>query len=160
MDLCVRNDRDVTVTNPKGSGVAVDAFVVIPPTAVIDRLIPGYADEGQSITGIIIQGSNFTWVTDIAFSGGDITVDAFTIISDTEIHVDITIVLGATVGYVDVYADNSYNVGTLASGFEIWPFANIIDSWSSCTVVATSVDTSGSSGGFIGATWDGTIPGG
>jgi hypothetical protein len=61
---------------------------------------------------------------------------------------------------VDVYADNSYNVGTLASGFEIWPFANIIDSWSSCTVVATSVDTSGSSGGFIGATWDGTIPGG
>lgn len=149
--------RDVTVTNPKGAGIAIDTFEIIPPTAIIDHLTVGYGEEGHSITGVILYGSNFTYATDVQFSGVDITVDAFTIISDTEISVNITIALGATVGYVDVYVNNSYNIGTLVNGFEIWPFANVVDSWSSCTVVATSFDPSGSSGGFIGITWNGIM---
>lgn len=150
--------RDVTITNAKGSGVLVDGFTVIPPTATISRLIPNYAEDGSTVTGILMFGEYFTYVTDVSFESDDITVDSFTIISDTEIHLNITVVSGATIGWFDVYADNGYNEGTLADGFLIWPKANIVDSWSSCIVVATRVGEETCAGGFMGSTWDGTDP--
>ena len=150
--------RTITVTNPKGDGVLIDGFEVIPPDPTVSSVVPGYGDVGTSMTDIVIMGTGFSLATAVSFGAGDIVVDDFRIISDTEIHADITIPIDESLGLIDVEVWTDYAGGVLTEGFDVWPFANIIDSWSSCTVVATSEDTAASSGGFIGATWDGIIP--
>ncbi len=144
--------RTVTATNSKGTGAIVDGFTVLPPLPTVTSVLPSYGSAGEAMT-IHIFGTALTWTTAIDM-GVDIDVDSFVVISDTELEVEIDISSTATVGLTYVGVTTTGGYAELTDGFRVFPFANVINSSSSCTVTAI-----GSAGGFISGICTGGTPG-
>lgn len=108
--------RDVTVTTPEGTGTQANAFMVVGmPT--VTSLSPSQAIQGET-TGVTITGTSLFSVTAVDFGMG-ITVNSFTVDSNTQITANITVGGPATPGTRDVSATNAAGTGTLTGGFTV-----------------------------------------
>ena len=155
--LAVAGFRTITATNPKGAGILVDGFEVLVGPPVVTSVSPSYGDQGASLTGIVIMGANFTGATDVSF-GANITTDSFSVVSDTEIHADISIALAAADGLRTVSVTTPIGLGFLASAFMVFSFPYVINSSSACIVVLTGHEDTYVGGGFIGDAGSGVPP--
>ena len=108
--------RDVTVTTPEGTDAQVNGFAVL-GTPAVTSLIPIQAIQGET-TGVTITGANLFGVTAVDFGAG-ITVNSFTVDSNTQIAANITVGALATPGTRDVSATNAAGTGTLTGGFTV-----------------------------------------
>ncbi len=108
--------RDVSVTTPDGSDTEANAFLVVGiPT--ISSVSPSQAVQGQALS-ITITGTNLLGVTTVDF-GSWITVNGFTVDSNTQITASITVSGLATPGARSVSVTNAAGTGTVASGITI-----------------------------------------
>jgi Quinohemoprotein amine dehydrogenase, alpha subunit domain III len=107
-----------TTTTPKSitTTTAVAPPIKIKPT--IASVNPGSANQGQTVTGIIITGTGFTGAKGVSFGGG-IDVTSFSVDSDTQITANIVIANRAFVGTRFVGVGTPAGRGTLAAGFSV-----------------------------------------
>ena len=108
--------RIVTVTSPSGRGILRAGFTVLTDRPEITGVNPNQSSQGQALTGVTIQGNNFTGVTKVSF-GRNITVNSFTVVSDTQITANITIGDHAPVGSRIVTVTSPSGRGILRAGF-------------------------------------------
>lgn len=80
----------IAVTSPGGTGSSADSFTVMPPRPMVTSFTPTSGPVGTSVD---VLGSSFTGASSVSFNG---VPAAFTVDSDTEIHV--TVPAGATTG--------------------------------------------------------------
>jgi outer membrane protein assembly factor BamB len=85
---------------------------------VIASVNPNSGNQGQTLSNIIITGTNFTGATAISFGAG-IMVNGFTVVSDTQITASITIAAGASPGTRDVSVTTPNGTGTINNGFTV-----------------------------------------
>lgn len=118
----------------------------------ITGISPSCGEQGETLT-VRIYGTGFTGTFDVWFDS-DITVDSFEVISDTEVSVEITIlseyVYGGTYTYVGLENPDDWAEESI---FMVFPFSNVVNCSSSCTVVSEH-----SAGGFIGGIETGGSP--
>jgi hypothetical protein len=98
----------------------IEASAVPAPTLCT----PASAIQSQTLD-VLITGTNLGEVTAVAF-GGSVTVNSFTVDSDSQITANIT--CGAVAETVDVVLTNPKGTGTLASGFQVLPGAPVVTS--------------------------------
>jgi hypothetical protein len=140
--LAAEGWRDLTITNATGASVPVQAFYVYGPAPIVTSVTPSVIDRGETVD-ITITGQYFTGA--INYDVGDLTVNSWSVVSDTEITMNVTAIAAAILGNREVWIDNGqWGLGT--GIFMVFPFANIINCSSSCTVTSTL----GIAGGFIG----------
>ncbi|MDY6892832.1 MAG: hypothetical protein SVO26_03830, partial [Chloroflexota bacterium] len=108
--------RDVSVTNPFGTGNLTDSFTVgaLPSITSID---PSEDIRGATLD-VTITGTDFTDASAVDFST-EITVDGFTVDDPSQITATITIDAGAAIGTRDVSVTNPYGTGNLTDGFTV-----------------------------------------
>jgi len=92
--------RDVTVSTPEFSGTKSNGFQVVSGTPVIDAVSPSSGRQAQSLA-VMIMGANLTGATAVSFGAG-VTVNSFTVDSDSVITANISIAQTAEVGPRDV----------------------------------------------------------
>lgn len=121
--------RDVSVTTTAGTERLSDGFTVkVSPT--ITSVSPNEGKRGR-ILEVVLNGTNFAAATDVGFGEG-ITVNEFTVNSDTEIAARITIADDAEGGARDVSVTVAGCTGIKAGGFTvlggvpIWAIALIV----------------------------------
>ena len=108
--------RDFSVTTPGGTATRTNGFTVLTmPT--ISSVSPTQADQGQTLS-VTITGTNLSGVTAVGFGSG-ITVNSFTVDSDTQITASIAISHAATVGARDVSVTKAGVSATLTGGFTV-----------------------------------------
>ena len=90
--------RDITVTNPDGSGTLDDGFSI--PLPMVTAINPESGNQGQTLQ-VTISGTNLGATTGLSFGFG-ISVDPPTIHSPTQITTQITIAEDAMAGARDV----------------------------------------------------------
>jgi len=107
-----------TTTTPKSvtTTTAVAPPVKIKPT--VTAVNPGSANQGQTLSGVIITGTGFTGATGVSFGRG-IDVTSFAVNSDTQITANITIANRAFVGTRFVGVGTPSGRGTLPAGFSV-----------------------------------------
>jgi hypothetical protein len=108
--------RNVSVTTAEGNDTEANGFAVLGIPA-ISSVSPSQAAQGQAIS-VTITGTNFFGVTTVSFGSG-ITVNSFTVDSDSQITASITVSGSATVGSRDVSLTNAAGTGTLTGGFTV-----------------------------------------
>lgn len=67
---------------------------------------------------VIIMGGQFTGTTGVSFGTG-VTVGSFSVISDSEVHANISVSGTATLGYRDVSVTTGSGTVTLTNGFQV-----------------------------------------
>jgi len=109
--------RGVSVTTDGGTVTLPDGFIVyrLPPGVI--GINPAYGGTGQSLD-VIISGVNFFGTTGVHFGPG-IRVNGFTIDSDTQITVNITILDGAEGGLRNVRITTAVGSVDYANGFDL-----------------------------------------
>jgi hypothetical protein len=110
--------RFVTVTTPAGRGTMAGGFTVSKNAPKVTGVSQTTGNQGQTITGIILTGTNFADATAVSFGRG-INVTSFKINSDTSITADITIANRAFVGSRFVTVVDPSGHGTLSAGFTV-----------------------------------------
>jgi hypothetical protein len=144
--------RNLTITNAAGDSVPVQAFYVYGPAPIVSKVTPSVIDRGETVD-VTVTGQYFTSV--INYDVGDLTVNSWSVVSDTEIIMNVTAGAAATLGNREVWLDNGqWGMGT--GILLIFPFANVKDCSSSCTVVSSG----GIAGGFIGGIYTAVTGGG
>jgi hypothetical protein len=119
-------DRDVVVRNTDGQwGMLEDGFSVQDPAPVVTEISPDVGDQGETLTGVSISGSDFrdTSVT-ILLKRGAQTITASNVrwVSPTLVTADFTIPGSAAVGTDwDVFLQNNDDSksSTLPDSFEV-----------------------------------------
>ncbi|MBI3756920.1 MAG: IPT/TIG domain-containing protein [Deltaproteobacteria bacterium] len=114
----------VSVTNPDTqSGSLANAFTVtaasspLPPS--ISAVSPGSGAQGQTLTGVVITGSDFQSGATCSF-GAEITVTSCTFNSATQLTANVTIAAGATTGGYTVSVTNpDAQSGNLPNAFSV-----------------------------------------
>ncbi len=116
--------RNVAVTNPApGGGTAtfVNAFSVVNPTPALTNVAPALGLQNQTLD-VVLTGTGFlSGITSVNF-GADVTINATTINSLTQLTANITIGANAAVGARDVSVTNIAPGGgtaTLAGSFTV-----------------------------------------
>ena len=111
--------RDVSVTTPDGTGTLPDGFIVeassAPPTPTLAEVSHSSGNQGETLD-TVITGTGFNGTSDVSFGSG-ITVNSFTVDSDTQITANITIAADAATGARDVSVTTAGGTGTLPDGF-------------------------------------------
>ncbi len=117
--------RTVSVTNPDGqSGSLASGFNVTTttgpaPAPGVSGVSPGSGVQGQTLSNVVINGSNFVSGTTCSFGSG-ITVNACTFNSTTQLTADITIGVSATIGARTVSVTNpDAQSGSLTNAFSV-----------------------------------------
>ncbi|MFA6169167.1 MAG: Ig-like domain-containing protein [Candidatus Margulisiibacteriota bacterium] len=116
--------RDVTVTNPGQTPVTkTGAFTIVAPAPAptIGTIVPASGEQGQTLD-VVINGSGFNLLTDVAFSGiiKDIQVNSVTFNNDAKVTANITISNLADTTYRNVTVINpGGKTATLANGFKV-----------------------------------------
>ncbi len=114
--------RDVIVTNVQGgSAVLTDGFTINNPTPILTSVAPTLGLQGQTLN-VILTGDNFINGVSSVSLGNDITINATTINSATQITANVSIAANAGLGARDVVVTNSAPGGgnaTLAAGFTV-----------------------------------------
>jgi hypothetical protein len=101
------------------SGEKIYAFTITENTApTVTNVSPNSGHQGETLTSVIITGTNFTGTTGVSFGAG-ITVNSFTEDSSTQITANITIGGAASTGFRDVSVTTSEGTGTLTNGFNV-----------------------------------------
>ncbi len=118
--------RAVTVTTPAGSDTRTTAFRVDSGAPAISSVVPSFGEQAESCT-VVLTGSRFGDVTGVSFDGG-ITVDDFSVESDTRITAHITIAQTATTGWRTVTVTTPLFSGMRTNGFRVDSGAPLIDS--------------------------------
>ena len=116
--------RAVSVTNPDAqSGSLANAFTVtaasgpIPPS--ISAVSPSSGEQGQTLTGVVITGSDFQSGATCSFGTG-ITVNSCAFNSATQLTANLTIDAGATTGgYTATVTNPDAQSGSLANAFSV-----------------------------------------
>src|SRR5882672_3278388 len=110
----------VTVTNPDTqSGSLANAFAVFASSPVVSGATPNTGAQGQTLTSVVINGSNFQSGATCSFGAG-ITVNNCTFISATQLAVNITIGATAALGTRTVTVTNpDTQSGSLANTFNV-----------------------------------------
>jgi hypothetical protein len=88
------------------------------PTTTVISVLPNSGLQGQTIPTLVITGINFTGASALSF-GKEITVNSFTINSDTQITANITVAAYAKPGSRDVSVMTPGGTGTLTGGFTV-----------------------------------------
>jgi len=112
--------RDVSVTTLEGTGTLPDGFTVlseIVPEPTVTAVDPDEGRQGETLD-VVITGTNFDGATSVSFGVG-ITVNNFTVDSNTQITVSISIDSAATLGTRDVSVTTPDGTGTLEDGFTV-----------------------------------------
>ena len=100
--------RNFSVTNstPGGGTSGNQSFTVNNPAPTLRRISPTSVSRGQTLNMVLIGNDFIDGVSTPSF-GADITINSFTVNSDTQITSNITISPTATVGPRDVFVTNS-----------------------------------------------------
>ena len=109
--------RDVSVTTDGGTVTLPDGFIVyrLPPGVI--GINPASGETGQTLD-VIISGVNFFGTTGVDFGPG-IRVNSFTIDSDMQITVNITILDGAEGGLHNVQITTAVGSVDYPNGFDL-----------------------------------------
>ena len=109
--------RDVSVNTDGGTATLADGFIVyrLPPGVI--AINPAYGETGQTLY-VIISGVNFFGTTGVDFGPG-IKVNSFTVDSDMQITVNITILDGAQAGSQDVQITTAAGSVDFPNGFDL-----------------------------------------
>jgi hypothetical protein len=109
--------RDVSVTTDGGTATLPGGFIVyrLPPGVI--GINPACGETGQTLD-VIISGVNFTGATTVDFGPG-IGVNSFTIDSDTQITVNITILNEAQGGLHNVQITTAVGSVDFPNGFDL-----------------------------------------
>ncbi|MFA5384139.1 MAG: hypothetical protein WC364_05670 [Eubacteriales bacterium] len=83
----------------------------------IISVVPG-TGVPESTLDVVIIGTNLGEVNRLEFGSG-ITINSFSIISETEIHANLTIAVSAILGFRDVSTYSRSEYATLINGFEV-----------------------------------------
>jgi hypothetical protein len=105
---------DLSVVNNGSSNVSI--LLNLSPAMI--GVNPKAGNQGQTLNNVIITGLNFTGATAVSFGAG-ITVNSFSVNSDTQITASITIAANATLGTRNVTVTDPNGAGTLSSGFTV-----------------------------------------
>ncbi len=91
----------------------------------VGSIEPSSGVQGRTYS-VIIGGTAFTGATSLSLGAG-ITVANLTVAADAEIHADITIAAGATLGARDVTVITPQGPGTFTGGFTVLqaPYINV-----------------------------------
>jgi hypothetical protein len=109
-------------SNPGGTGDAVSTNVLFdpwtgktvnPPT--VTSVSPSSGIQGQTLSGVVITGTNFTGASAVSFGTG-IIVNSYTVDSATQITANITC---ATTGAKNVSVTTSGGIGTATGAFTV-----------------------------------------
>jgi hypothetical protein len=109
--------RDVSVTTPEGTGTLIDGFTVMAPEPTVTLVDPDSGTQGETLE-VTITGTNLTGASAVSF-GDNVTVDNYTVDSDTQVTANITIAVAASPGARDVSVTTPEGTGTLIDGFII-----------------------------------------
>ena len=109
-------------SGPFTVGIIGDTQVEVYVAPAVTSVAPDSDTQGQTLD-VIITGTNFTGATVVSFGAG-ITVNSFTVDSDTQITADITIACDAALGDRDVSVTTPGvtippGTGTLPDGFTV-----------------------------------------
>ncbi len=135
----VTGPRDVSVTNPYGTGTLTGGFLI--PHPVVTGITPAMGNQGEAIT-VTISGSNLGGTTAVSL-GLDISIDSLDVDSPSTVAVDIGIAPAASAGPREVLVMSTGYVAT----------------WSSFTVPAATGSSVTPGSGCQGETLDVTITG-
>ena len=108
--------RSVTVTTAAGTATLPNGFTVVGLPAVIS-ISPSQAAQGETVS-VTITGTSFLGATAVSFGPG-ITVNSFTVDSDTQITASITVSDSAAAGAIEVSVTTPAGAGSLAGGFTV-----------------------------------------
>ena len=106
------------IIRPQAGGYDIGAFELAVSAPTIISVNPAQAFQGQALT-VTIAGTNLTGATVVNFSGSGITVGPPTVISDTQITVNIDIAAGAAPGLRNISVTTPGGTGTLLNGFTV-----------------------------------------
>ena len=95
------------------------------PAPDVTSLSPGLGKRGQNTT-VVIMGTNLTGATSLSFGSG-ITVNSYTVNTDSRISVNITIADTATPGLRAVTVVTPGGTDTMANAFTVMPPAPTVD---------------------------------
>jgi hypothetical protein len=109
--------RDVSVTTPDGTGTLTDGFEVIVPSPTVTSVSPDSGSREDTLEEVIITGTNLYGATGVSFGAG-ITVNSFSVDSNTQVTANITIAADAAAGKRDVSV-TTHDTGTLTDGFTV-----------------------------------------
>ncbi|MDM7999629.1 MAG: IPT/TIG domain-containing protein [Dehalococcoidia bacterium] len=109
--------RDVSVTTPGGTAIFASSFGVNQAPPTVSSTNPGQGTQEQALE-VVVTGTHFTDATSVSFGAG-ISVDSFTVDSDTQITAGISIAYGATPGLRDVSVTTPAGTGALANAFNV-----------------------------------------
>jgi len=107
-----------TITNTANASVTVETLPTPTPTPTVISVSPNLGLQGQTFNSVIIAGTNFTGASALSF-GKKITVNSFTVNSDTQIIASITITTYAAPGSRDVSVTTLGGKGSLANAFTV-----------------------------------------
>lgn len=126
-DIAIANrafvgSRFVTVGTPSGRGTLPGGFSVVTNEPTVTAVNPSTGNQGATLKGVTLTGTNFTGATKVSFGGG-INVTSFTVVNDTQITANITIANRAFVGTRFVTVVDPSGHGTMSPGFTVTKFA-------------------------------------
>ena len=110
--------RTVSVTTPDGTATKSGGFTVTSPLAPsVTGISPDSGEQAESLD-VTITGSNFVAVSDVSLGEG-VTVNSFTVGTETQITASIAVAAGATVGSRTVSVTGPDGTATKTGGFAV-----------------------------------------
>ncbi len=109
--------RNVSITNPAGSGTKLSCFTVYSPPE-IDTVTPTGAAQGQPLD-VIITGNYFNGTSAVSFGPG-VSVTDFSVDSVTQITASITVDASATPGARNVLVTTPGGTASETWGFRVF----------------------------------------
>ncbi len=112
------------------SPAAAQPMVALVGTSAVASLTVAAPNQGarKATLDVVLTGDNLTTASDVAFSGTGITVNSFSVDSDEQITVNITISAAAACTARDITVTTTLNNPTLAGGFTVIPAVPTITS--------------------------------
>lgn len=114
----VLGTRDVSVTNPSGTGTKTGGLAIVsqtPSAPTIASVSPSEGIQGHTLT-VVISGSNFTVDTAVSFGSG-ITTNSLAVDNSNTITVSVSIAGDATLGAREVSVTTPNGTATKAESF-------------------------------------------
>ncbi len=127
--LDFNGEKSVTVTG-KGEYIFKPVIKLLvekpnPNKPVITSVEPDSGNQGETLENVIITGANFTGATAVSF-GANITINSYTIDSDTQVTANITIAENANLGTRNVSVTTPKGTGVLNDGFTVTTLKPIV----------------------------------
>lgn len=91
----------------------------VAPTANVTSINPDHGDQGATLTGVVIGGTNFQTGATVSFSGTDINVTGSHVDSATQITANVSIDASAATGLRDVIVTQGGKIGTGVNLFTV-----------------------------------------